>query len=386
MGGVRESEGSVSPWRAAVAGLLALGVAIGVGRFVYTPILPLMVQALGWTRFTAGLVASANFAGYLVGALLAAGPLPGARKLWLIGALLASAATTGLMGATSSVDAFLVLRFVGGVASAFVLILISAIVLEALIRAGRPHLSSVLFAGVGSGIAVSAAMVSLLRAAGAGWGALWVATGIASLGAAIGVVMLLPAERRHGERRSERPSEDEASRSGLWRLIGAYGLFGFGYVITATFLVAIVRGNPHFRPLEPEIWVVFGLAAVPSVVLWNGIAGRIGIARAYAIASALEAVGVAVSVAWQSMVGVFLAAVMVGGTFMGLTSLGLILGRQFAGGDARRVFALMTSAFALGQIIGPSFAGALYDRLGSFDVPSMAAAAALVAAAGLVGR
>lgn len=386
MGCVRESEGSVSPWRAAVAGLLALGVAIGVGRFVYTPILPLMVQALGWTGFTAGLVASANFAGYLVGALLAAGPLAGSRKLWLIGALLASAATTGLMGATSSVDAFLALRFVGGVASAFVLILISAIVLEALVRAGRPHLSSVLFAGVGSGIAVSAAMVSLLRAAGAGWGALWVATGIASLGAAIGVVMLLPAERRHGERRSDRPSLDEASRRGLWRLVGAYGLFGFGYVITATFLVAIVRGNPHFRPLEPEIWVVFGLAAVPSVVLWNDVAGRIGIARAYAIASVLEAVGVAVSVAWQSMAGVFLAAVMVGGTFMGLTSLGLILGRRFAGGDARRVFALMTSAFALGQIIGPSFAGWLYDRLGSFDVPSLAAAAALVAAAGLVAR
>ncbi|HTU53112.1 MAG TPA: YbfB/YjiJ family MFS transporter [Acetobacteraceae bacterium] len=383
---MRESEGSVAPWRAAMAGLLALGVAIGVGRFVYTPILPLMVQALGWTRFTAGLVASANFAGYLVGALLAAGPLAGSRRLWLIGALLASAATTGLMGATSSVDAFLVLRFVGGVASAFVLILISAIVLEALARARRLGLSSVLFAGVGSGIAVSAAMVSLLRAAGAGWGALWVATGIASVAAAIGVVMLLPAEQRREDGRGETPSRRGTSRGGLSRLVGAYGLFGFGYVITATFLVAIVRGSPHFRPLEPEIWVVFGLAAVPSVIIWNNVAGRIGIARAYAIASVVEAIGVAVSVAWQSMVGVFLAAVMVGGTFMGLTSLGLILGRQFAGGDARRVFALMTSAFALGQIIGPSFAGTLYDRLGSFDVPSMVAAAALVAAAGLVAR
>jgi predicted MFS family arabinose efflux permease len=382
----RGSDVEISPWGAAVAGLLALGIAIGIGRFVYTPILPLMVEALGWTRFTAGLVASANFAGYLVGALLAAGSLPGPRRLWLIGALLASTVTTGLMGFTPSEPVLLALRFVGGVASAFVLILVSAIVLEALARTGRSQLSSVLFAGVGCGIAASAALVSELRAAGADWSDLWVASGFASLAGTIGTTVLLPSEPRREAAGPRRLIGFGSAPSGLPRLIAAYGLFGFGYVITATFLVAVVRGSPRIRPLEPVIWIVFGLAAVPSVAIWNHVARRIDIARAYGLACIVEAVGVVVSVAWRSMIGVFLAAVLVGGTFMGLTSLGLIRGRRFAGSDTRRVFALMTSAFGLGQIIGPSFAGALYDRLGTFAVPSAFAVAALVVAAALSTR
>ena len=376
----------VHPWGTALGGLLALGVAVGIGRFVYTPILPLMVEALGWTRFTAGLIASANFAGYLIGALLAAGSLPGSRRLWLVGALLVSAATTGLMGVTPSVQTLLGLRFAGGMASAFVLILISAIVLEALARVGRPELSSVLFAGVGSGIAVSATLVSALRAAGAGWSGLWVASGVVSLAGAIGSVVLLPPEQ---QREGVGPKESAGFSSkpaGLLRLLVAYGLFGFGYVITATFLVAIVRGSPVLRPLEPGIWLVFGLAAVPSIALWNHIARPVGIARTYSLACIVEAIGVIVSVAWRSMFGVFVAAVLVGGTFMGLTSLGLIGGRQLAGGDARRVLALMTSAFGLGQIVGPSFAGALYDRFGSFAVPSLFAVVALLVAAALSSR
>jgi predicted MFS family arabinose efflux permease len=386
MGSVTASHVNVSPWGTAVAGLLALGVAVGIGRFVYTPILPLMVEALGWTRLTAGIIASANFGGYLVGALLAAGPLPGSRRLWLIGALLASSATTGLMGVPASLPAFLALRFIGGVASAFGLILISAIVLEVLARAGRAELSSVLFAGVGCGIAVSATLVSALRAIGAGWSELWVASGIAALAGTIGTALLLPRECWREIAAPKVSAGFSLRLAGLPRLIAAYGLFGFGYVITATFLVAIVRGSRILRPLELEIWIVFGLAAVPSVAIWNRIARPIGVARAYAVACIVEAVGVVVSVAWQSIFGVFLAAVLVGGTFMGLTSLGLIRGRHFGGGDARRVLALMTTAFGFGQMIGPSFAGALYDRFGNFAVPSAFAVLALVAAASLSTR
>lgn len=358
--------------------MLTLAAAIGVGRFVYTPILPLMAEALGWSKFAAGLVASANFAGYLAGALLAAGFLPGSRRAWLLAALLASALTTALTGAVVAIPAILVLRFAGGVASAFALILVSAVVLEALAETRREDLSSVLFAGVGAGIAASAALVSLMRTWNASWAELWVASGIISLAAAAIAARLLPPDRgRAAARRTGRPAH--AAR-GLARFVAAYGLFGFGYVITATFLVAIVRADPAVRSLEPAIWIVFGLAAVPSVSLWRRAAGPLGLNRAYTLACLIEAAGVLVSVAWRSEAGVFVAALLVGGTFMGLTSLGLMQGRMFAVGDSRRVLALMTSAFGLGQIVGPSFAGALSDRLGSFAVPSAVAAAALVLA------
>src|SRR5271154_3599645 len=115
---------SQRPTAIALGGLIAMAVGIGVGRFVYTPILPPMLAALGLSKSTAGLIASANFAGYLMGALGAArAALPGARRAWLLGALLASTATTAAMGLTTWVPAFLVLRFLGGVASALVLIL-----------------------------------------------------------------------------------------------------------------------------------------------------------------------------------------------------------------------------------------------------------------------
>jgi predicted MFS family arabinose efflux permease len=369
---------------AAFGGLIALAAAMGVGRFVYTPILPPMVEALGLSGSVAGLIASANFLGYLVGALAAAAPiLPGPRRFWLIGALALSAITTGGMGLTQSLTLFLLLRFVGGLASAFVLILASAVVLERVAAAGHASLASLHFSGVGVGIAVSAIMVAVLLQAGASWRSLWLASGALSVAAAFAAAVLL----RDG-RAPPRVASDDAGRPtgrGLTRLIVAYGLFGFGYVITATFLVAIVRGTPMIRSLEPVIWVMFGLAAAPSVAFWTLIATRRGIPAAFALACVVEAAGVAASVVWPSEIGIILAAILVGGTFMGLTALGLERARSLASGDPRRVLALMTSAFGLGQIVGPAFAGAVSDWLGGFTAPSMAAMLALVAAAALAG-
>jgi predicted MFS family arabinose efflux permease len=364
----------------AVGGLIAIAAALGIGRFVYTPILPPMIEALGLSKSEAGLIASANFLGYLVGALGAATPtLPGARRNWVLGALAVSALTTAAMGLAQTLGAFLALRFVGGAASAFVLILASTLVLERLAEAGRGGLSAVHFAGVGSGIAVSAALVAALLRVGQSWRALWLASGAVSLAALAAVALLVP----RGSTSSGLPEVHGRATTNprLRRLIAAYGLYGFGYVITATFLVAIVRGTPAIRALEPAIWIVFGLSAAPSIALWSWIARPLGIHLAFAVACIVEAVGVLASVLWQSLTGVLVAAVLVGGTFMGLTALGLIGARALASGDPRRALALTTGAFDLGQIVGPVFAGILSDRLGNFTVPSLVAAGALVAAA-----
>src|SRR6266446_3050564 len=129
---------NLTPVALALGGLVAMAAAVGIGRFVYTPILPLMVEDLGMTKGAAGLLASANFAGYLAGALLAVTPtVRGSRRTWLIIALTVSSLTTGAMAFASSDVAFLALRFAGGVASAFVLVFASALVLDRLGAAGR---------------------------------------------------------------------------------------------------------------------------------------------------------------------------------------------------------------------------------------------------------
>ncbi|HEY8287705.1 MAG TPA: YbfB/YjiJ family MFS transporter, partial [Acetobacteraceae bacterium] len=183
-----------------------------------------------------------------------------------------------------------------------------------------------------------------------------------------------------------------ASRAGaamsrsLRMMVGAYGLFGFGYVITATFIVSIVRTTPAIRPLEPVIWIVVGLSAAPSLMFWTWFAGRFGVQAGFGLAAIAEAIGVMASVAWQSTLGILIAAILLGGTFMGLTALGLMRARALAIGDPRQAIAKLTGSFGVGQIIGPVFAGALYDHSGSFALPSYVAAGALVVAALLAQR
>jgi predicted MFS family arabinose efflux permease len=367
-----------------LAGFAALAAAMGIGRFVYTPILPVMVEALGLSKAEAGLIASANFLGYLAGALMAAwARVPGSRRTWMIGALVASALTTGAMALGGSLAFFLVARFLGGAASAFVLVFASSLVLDRLAAAGRPALSSVHFAGVGGGIAIAAVLVSTSLALGGDWRELWLANAAAALAAAVVVARLLPKQPdppRPAGAGGDRP------RRGLVALVVAYGLFGFGYVITATFLVAIVRDSPALAPLEPVVWLLVGLSAVPSVALWGALGRRLGVMPAFGIAVLVEAAGVATSVLWTSPAGILVAALLLGGTFMGITALGLVGARRMAVGDPSRVVAVMTAAFGLGQIVGPSFAGLMFDRTGSFLLPSIAAALALALSGLLVAR
>jgi len=162
-----------------------------------------------------------------------------------------------------------------------------------------------------------------------------------------------------------------------------HGLFGFGYVVTATFLVAIVRGTLGVHGLEAVVWLVVGVAAVPSTALWGGIGGRIGALPAYACACLVEAIGVAAGGLWPSAAGALLAAALLGGTFMGITALGFAAARALAPHQQHRCFAVITAGFGLGQILGPSVAGLLLDRTHSFAAPSLLAAAAVAVAAAI---
>lgn len=366
----------------ALGGLIALAAAMGIGRFVYTPILPFMFSDLGLSKGEGGLIASANYAGYLLGALVAASPsLLGSRRAWLLGSLAVSALSTAAVGLVATVPAFMALRFVGGAASAFVLLFASVLILERLREAGRSALSSLHFAGVGSGIAVSAVIVSGLAAFDVGWRGQWIVSGLVSLAAVVAVALMVP----NRDEPPGLPAEGRGGR-GFALLAAAYGLFGFGYVITATFLVAIVRGAEEIRPLEPVVWLVVGGAAAPSVAIWSWIAGKTGALRALAAACALQAVGIAASVLWVSAPGVMLASALLGGTIMGITALGLAAARLLTKGDPRRAMAMITASFGVGQIIGPVFAGYMHDLSGSFLSSSLAASAALAVAAALALR
>ena len=373
------------PAALALAGCLALAVAIGIGRFVYTPILPFMTTGLGLGKPEAGLIASANFLGYLLGALAAAWrPVPGDARLWLVSALAASAATTGAMGLMEDLGAFLALRFVNGALAALVMVLASSLTMDRLAAAGRAVWAAGIYAGVGVGIAVSSLAVPLAALGDGDSQGPWLVCGALALALSVPVWILL------GRRERAKPAEAAvaagARAEGFTRFAVAYGLFGFGYVITATFISDMVRAEPVLQPAENLVWFFVGLAAAPSVAFWGWAGQRWGNERAFAAACLVEAFGVLLSVLGGGIWMVLTAAALLGGTFMGLTALGLVNARRLSIGDPRRNLALITAAFGLGQMIGPALAGVLHDWTGSYLEPSLMAAAVLAAAAMLAAR
>ena len=377
------------PWALAIGGLLSMAAANGIDRFIYTPILPVMVEALGLSAWQAGLIASANYLGYLLGALLAARRgLTGSRRTWLLAGLATSAMCTAGMALASSLAPMLILRLIGGCAGALAIIMAIALVVERLAAGGRGDLAAVHFAGVGIGIALSAILIAGLHFAGRGWRSMWLCAGLASLfcmALASGLIAdQTGAPARAGPAASA--GHGSALRARLRMLIAANTLSAFGYVITATFIVALVRATPRLAALESSIWVVFGLAAAPSVAGWMWLAKRMDVFRTFSLVCLVEATGVLASVLWLTPSGTVFAALCVGGSFMGLTALGMAGALRLTVGDARRPVAWMTAGFGCGQMVGPSFAGIMRDVSGSFLLPSLCAVASLALAAFLALR
>lgn len=376
---------SREPVRAAVAGAVAMAVAMGLGRFFYTPVLPGMMADLGLNAADAGIIAAANFAGYLLGAVLAAyGWAAGYERRIAVGALVSTVVLLLLMGMLSGVAALSVVRFLAGLASAFAMIFTSGIVLSIGLRHRDPRVQMAHFSGVGSGIAVSAVLVYLLFLiefpAVATWRVDWFAgAALAGLGLAV-VAWLLP--RPEGSASASREPRIVWTRP-LAALTLSYGLFGIGYVVTATFIVAIAREGAESPLLECFTWLVTGAAAAVSLVMWKPVERRYSVAAAYLLAILVEMAGVAATVTLPFPWSAFIGGALLGLTFIVVTAYGLQLGRMLASDSPRQVLALMTAAFGVGQIIGPLGAGFLASRTGNYVAPSLAAAGILFLSAAI---
>lgn len=367
------------PFARALAGAGALALAMGVGRFAYTALLPSLQRGLAFDDADAGAIASANLAGYIAGVVWARAALTHRTLLLRLG-LAGSVLTTAGVAAATGFVAWAGLRFVSGVASGLVFVLVSAAVLEAL-PAGKEHLSGVLFAGVGAGIALSGAVAA--GSAGFAWFVPWLVLGGASAALAAPVWGLV---RSAVLVRPDAPPLREDDRMSLGRLGAAYFLDGLGYIVSGTFAVAAVQRTPGLEAWAPWVWVAAGVAAAPSAVLWSALAQRIGGRRALAGAFGLQALGMALpalsSSVWMALTG----ALLFGGTFMGIVGLTMSLGRRLRPGDDGRVIGTLTMVYGIGQAIGPYLAGRISRATGGPTTAVLAASIAVGLGGALLAR
>lgn len=373
--------------RTALAGAIAMAAAMGFGRFSYTPILPGMMSGVPLSAADAGFIASANFVGYLVGAVLAAyGWAAGRERKVALLALAATALLLAAMAMTSSVMTFAAIRFLAGVASAFALVFTSSIVLGHGAAAGNDHVQAAHFGGPGAGIALSSVMVMLIGLAHHGspdaWRANWIGGAIYSAVSLVAVWFLLPS----GPAASARTGKEPAI---VWNrpiqlLTASYGLFGFGYVITGTFLVTIARMDAAGQTVEFLCWFIAGLTASIALFAWKPLVRLLGLGNVYVAALLVETVGVLATVLLPRSIAPLFGGALFGATFLAITAYGLQIGRKLSPASPRRTLAMMTAAFGVGQIVGPIVAGWIAERTGSFTTPTYMAAMALVVCALLV--
>ena len=334
-----------------LSGIVALAVAMGIGRFVFTPLLPLM-QRDGTLSVADGAVwAAANYGGYLLGALTAARLFtrPQQGLLW---ALFGVALTTLALAWTGlGVFAGGVLRAASGVFSAWALVNASSWCLAELGRLQSPKSGAWIYSGVGLGITLT----GLLTWLGGQQAAddLWLELGLLALAGALFVQAQVRGSVAPSAPAPLATPLAQAQGRGQLTLVLCYGIAGFGYIVPATFLPAMARQQVADPLVFGLTWPLFGLAAAASVVVaarWLSAWPR---RRLWAGAQVTMALGTVLPLFSLALPALAVSAVLVGGTFMVTTMAGLQLARERMPLNPTPLLARLTMAFALGQIAGP---------------------------------
>lgn len=375
-------------WRAALACMVALAVAMGMGRFAFTPLLPIMLQEGKLDLQGGGWLASLNYLGYFVGALSCAA-IRMKPAFMVRGGLVATAVLLLGMGLLHEFSAWGALRTAAGVMSAWTFVFASGWGLRRLAETNAPTLGGVIYTGPGIGIAATGLLVGVAGR----WGssAAWIGFGVIAL-VLIAVIWRIFGDGEHRavagqaavpgansmpEAALPASASSETNRSDARWLVALYGFAGFGYIITATFLPVIARHALPGSPWPDLFWPLFGLAVIPGALIGARAPTHWDNRLLLAVAYALQATGIVVSVVWPTLAGFALGSLLLGMPFTALTLFAVREARRLRGNAAAGLIGYATASYGVGQIVGPLLAAPLAHRSGSFAAPLLIAAAAL---------
>jgi len=367
-----------------VLAMMEVAVEMGVGRFAFTPMLPLMIRDGLLDPDAGAWLAGSNYLGYLIGALTVSRVRVPSQVLLRVSLAGIVAVTAAMAAVNVEMVAWLALRFAAGGFSAWAFVLTSAWALDRLVLAQRSDLAGVVFAGVGLGIALVGAFCVVAAGPGVAVQSLWLGLG-ALTAVAIAPSLLL----RNGPRDTSaivlRKQSVPAESSDGTSLVICYGLIGFGYILPATFLPALARTIVDEPRIFGLAWPVFGIAALLSTIVAARTSQHTNRLRVWAVSHLVMAAGVVMPSIWLSPTSIAIAALLVGGTYMVPAMIGLQEARARACGDPTALLGRMTAAFAIGQIGGPLVSAMLgmlpAGHTAGLDRAFQAAAVALVLSA-----
>ena len=361
------------------AGIFSMLLGLGIARFAYTPLLPIMQEQAGLGIASAGLLAAVNYMGYLGGALVASRieSLVLKDRLYRIGMILAVISTL-MMGLSADPILWGVSRFIAGFSSAAAMLLGSGLILNWLIRHGHRSELGIHFSGLGLGIAGCAAVVMATNT-WLDWRDQWFLFTVIAGVLLIPALAWLPPPDSSQHTQAGLPMVDQPPSPLLMRLLlAAYFCAGIGYVVSATFTVAIIDRMPGLSGSRNLAFLIIGLAAAPACIIWDLIARRTGEINALVLAASLQTLGIALPVVVAEFWAAILSAIVFGGTFIGMVSLVLTMAGKFYPTKPAKMMGKMTLAYGSAQILGPAVTGWIGAVSGAYADGLIFAAATMV--------
>lgn len=349
------------------AGVVSLILLMGVARFSYTPLLPLMQQQTSLSISQGAWLASINYLGYFTGVLITASISNMMLKdtLYRLGIIVAIASTAG-MALSENIWLWAGMRYLAGLSTTAGMLLSSGLILNWLIRNNYRSELGIHFAGAGLGIALCGYMISVLTPL-FDWREQWFALSI------LGIALAIPAWRW-----LPRPTDSHMMKSGealidrppsplyLRLFMAAYFCAGVGYVVSATFIVAIIDQQNPASNNGSMVFIALGLAAAPSCIAWDLIARKTGDLYALMLACSLQTVGIILPVLHNSTAAAYIGAILFGGTFMGVVSLVLTNAGKLYPAHPSKMMGKMTISYGIAQIAAPAITGYIASLSGDY--------------------
>ena len=374
---------TLKPWQVWLGGMASLVLTLGLARLAYTPLLVVMQAEAGLSVQGGGWLASVNYLGYMSGALLVAyvdHPL-WRHRLYRWGLWLGVVGTAG-MALFADMGWWALVRYLGGLSGAAGMLLGTGLILSWMTRVGKRAELGAHFMGVGIGIVVSAAAAAVFAAWGLSWQMQWWGFGVIALCCAVVAWRWCPPPLRTANAQAE--SDKPVRAAWMWPMVAAYFCAGVGFVISATFTVVVIESVPALAGKGWLAWLMVGLAAIPTVYLWDKVARRLGELKALALAYSLQTLSVILPASSDSLWAGLTGAALYGATFLGIVSMTLSFAGRRAPNNPGKAMAKLTLGYGAAQILAPVMAAYAAALFGNYNGALWMTAAMLAIGAALL--